>query len=100
MFVSGCTGIDYTTMRLADGVEAQCAQALANVAAALLEAGAGFDDVVRVRYIVTNRLDFEPCWPQLRAAFGTARPAATMIVAGLIDPEMRIEIEVTARLQA
>lgn len=97
VFVSGCTGVDPVTMALADGVAAQCAAALATIGAALAEAGAGFDDVVRVRYIVRDATDFEACWPLLRAAFGTARPAATMIVAGLIDPAMRIEIEVTAR---
>ncbi len=98
MFVSGCTGVDPATMTLADGVEAQCAAALATIAAALGEAGTGFDDVVRVRYILPDVAEFEACWPQLRAAFGVARPAAMMIVAGLIDPKMRIEIEVTARV--
>jgi enamine deaminase RidA (YjgF/YER057c/UK114 family) len=98
VFVSGCTGVDPTTMTLADGVEAQCAAALATINAALVAAGARFDDVVRVRYILPDAAEFEACWPQLRAAFGTSRPAATMIVAGLIDPKMRIEIEVTARI--
>ncbi len=97
IFVSGCTGIDPVTMTLADGVEAQCAAALATIGAALAEAGAGFADVVRVRYILPDAAEFEACWPLLRAAFGAAKPAATMIVAGLIDPKMRIEIEVTAR---
>lgn len=97
VFVSGCTGVDPATMTLGEGVEAQCAAALATIAAALAEAGARFDDVVRVRYILADAAEFEACWPQLRAAFGVSRPAATMIVAGLIDPKMRIEIEVTAR---
>ena len=97
VFVSGTTGFDYRTMTLADGIEAQCAQALANIAAALGEANAGFGDVVRVRYILPDRDEFAACWPLLRAAFGAAPPAATMIVAGLSDPAMRIEIEVTAR---
>ena len=97
VFVSGCTGVDPATMTLADGVEAQCAAALATIAAALAEAGARFDDVVRVRYILADAAEFEACWPQLRAAFGVSSPAATMIVAGLIDPKMRIEVEVTAR---
>jgi len=98
IFVSGCTGVDPATMTLADGVEAQCAAALATIDAALSEAGAGFADVVRVRYILPQAAEFEACWPLLRKAFGTSRPAATMIVAGLIDPAMRIEIEVTARV--
>jgi enamine deaminase RidA (YjgF/YER057c/UK114 family) len=97
IFVSGTTGFDYSAMKLADGIVAQCAQALANINAALADADSGFNDVVRVRYIFPNADDFEKCWPLLREAFGTARPAATAIVAGLIDPAMLIEIEVTAR---
>jgi len=64
---------------------------------ALADAGASFADVVRVRYILPDAADFEPCWPMLRRCFGTVRPAATMIAAGLADPRMKIEIEVTAR---
>jgi len=96
VFVSGTTGFDYATMTIAEDPAAQAEQALLNIAAALAQAGAGFADVVRVRYIVARREDFEPCWPALRACFGDAPPAATMIVAGLADPRMRIEIEVTA----
>ncbi len=98
VFVSGCTGVDPATMALPERVEDQCAAALTTVQAALAAAGATFADVRRVRYILPDAADFAPCWPQLRAAFGEARPAATMIVAGLIDPKMRIEIEVTARV--
>ena len=97
VFVSGCTGTDSATMMLPDTVEEQCAAALATIGRALADGGATFADVVRVRYIVPERADFERCWPQLRAAFGEAPPAATLIVAGLIDPAMKIEIEVTAR---
>lgn len=97
IFVSGCTGFDYATMTLADGVVAQCRQALDNIATALAQAGATFDDVVRVRYILPDRADFAPCWPLLREAFATAMPAATMLQAGLIDAAVLIEIEVTAR---
>jgi enamine deaminase RidA (YjgF/YER057c/UK114 family) len=97
IFVSGTTGFDYATMTIAPDVQAQAAQALKNIAAALAQAGAGFADVVRVRYILPDRADFEPCWPLLKQIFGAAPPAATMIVAGLSDPRMRIEIEVTAR---
>jgi enamine deaminase RidA (YjgF/YER057c/UK114 family) len=57
-------------------------------------------DVVRVRYIVPNAADFQVCWPAIRAAFDIARPAATMMAAGLLDPRMKIEIEVTARRAA
>jgi enamine deaminase RidA (YjgF/YER057c/UK114 family) len=95
--VSGTTGFDYGTMSIADDVVAQAEQCLANIAAALAEGGSSFADVVRVRYLLPDPADFEPCWPVLRRAFGAARPAATMMVCGLIDPRVRIEIEVTAR---
>jgi enamine deaminase RidA (YjgF/YER057c/UK114 family) len=95
--VSGTTGFDYAAMTIADDVVAQAERAIANIQAALREAGASLTDVVRVRYLLPDRADFEPCWPVLRRAFGEARPAATMQVCGLSDPRMRIEIEVTAR---
>jgi enamine deaminase RidA (YjgF/YER057c/UK114 family) len=98
VFVSGTTGYDYATMTLAEGVVAQCRQALANIAAALAEAGAGLGDVVRVRYILPDGGEFPSCWPLLAEAFAQARPAATMIEARLMEPAMRIEIEVTARV--
>jgi enamine deaminase RidA (YjgF/YER057c/UK114 family) len=96
VFVSGTTGFDYATMTIEDDVVAQAEQALRNVAAALEEAGCTTADVVRVRYLLPRRDDFEPCWPVLRRAFGDIRPAATMHVCGLSDPRMRIEIEVDA----
>ncbi|HEY3611815.1 MAG TPA: RidA family protein [Pseudonocardiaceae bacterium] len=94
--VSGCTGFDYRTMAISTDVREQAAQALDNVEAALAEAGAGIADVVRVRYLLPDRADFEPCWPVLRQRFGDVRPAATMLVCGLADERMLIEIEVTA----
>jgi enamine deaminase RidA (YjgF/YER057c/UK114 family) len=98
VFVSGTTGFDYATMTIAPDVTAQCEQALRNVEAALVEAGASLADVVRVRYILPDAGEFEACWPALRRAFEEVRPAATMIEAGLAGPEMKFEIEVTARL--
>lgn len=100
IFVSGTTGFDYRTMTIAPGIVEQTRQCLANIAAALTEAGASLDDVVRVTYILPDAAEFEACWPLLREAFGRARPAATMLSAGLLDPRMRIEIEVTARRHA
>jgi len=97
VFVAGTTGFDYATMTISDDLLDQVRQCLSNVDTALRSAGCTFDDAVRVRYLVPVREDFEPCWPLLRAAFGTARPAATMMVCGLSDERMRIEIEVTAR---
>jgi enamine deaminase RidA (YjgF/YER057c/UK114 family) len=96
VFVSGTTGFDYDTMQISEDVIEQTEQCLRNIGGALEEAGSSFDDVVRVRCILWRAEDFEPCWPVLRRYFGDVRPAATMIVAGLSDPRMRIEIEVTA----
>jgi enamine deaminase RidA (YjgF/YER057c/UK114 family) len=97
VFVSGTTGFDYATMTLADGLAEQTQQCLRNIEAALGQAGASLADVVRVTYILPNAGEFPECWPVLRQYFGTIRPAATMICAGLVDPRLRIEIEVTAR---
>jgi PhnB protein len=96
VFVSGTTGFDYATMTIADDIAAQTAQCLANIAAALAQAGAGLKDIVRVHYIVPKADEFPACWPVLRQHLGEVRPAATMISAALLDPRMRIEIEVTA----
>lgn len=98
MFVAGTTGYDYATMTLPDSVEDQCRNALATVARVLDEAGSGLDHVVRVTYILPDRAEFPRLWPQLAAAFGVARPAATMIEARLMEDAMRFEIEVTARV--
>ena len=99
VFVSGTTGFDYSTMTISPDVAEQAAQALRNIGAALTEAGASFADVVRVHYLLPNADDFEACWPALQEVFGEIRPAATMFQAGLAGPEMKIEIEVTARIQ-
>ncbi|WP_417248997.1 RidA family protein [Celeribacter sp.] len=100
IFVSGTTGYYYVTMEMPQDVVAQCRNTLDTIAGALDEAGASLSDVVRVRYILPDASDFEACWPVLHEAFGAARPAATMIQAGLLDPAMKIEIEVTARRAA
>jgi enamine deaminase RidA (YjgF/YER057c/UK114 family) len=97
VFVSGTTGFDYATMTIEDDVARQAKQCLRNIEQALAEAGCGFEHVVRVRYILPRAEDFPACWPALRRAFGEVRPAATMIAAGLSDPRMKIEVEVTAR---
>ena len=98
VFVSGTTGFDYVTMTIADDLVAQTEQCLQNIVAALAQANAGLKDVVRVNYALPAGNDFSRCWPTLRKYFGEVRPAAMMICAGLADPRMRIEIEVTARL--
>jgi enamine deaminase RidA (YjgF/YER057c/UK114 family) len=97
IFVSGTTGFDYTAMSIPDNLLDQTEQCLKNIQAALAQAGAELADVVRVTYILPNAERFSDCWPILRKYFGEIRPAATMICAGLADPRMQIEIEVTAR---
>ena len=100
IFVSGTTGFDYETMTIPENVVAQAEQCFRNIVKALAEAGSRCEDIVRVRYILPRVEDFEPCWPVLRKYLGEIRPAATMISAGLSDPRMKIEIEVTARKSA
>lgn len=96
VFVSGTTGYDYQTMTISDDILEQTEQCLKNIESALQQAGSSLKDVVRVTYVLPNRADFETCWPVLRKYFGDVRPAAMMISAGLADPRMKIEIEVTA----
>lgn len=96
--VAGTTGFDYAQMRIDEDPIAQCRQCFRNIAAALAEAGCTLDDVVRVRYYLTDAALFEPLAPVFGEYLGRARPAATAIVCGLVDARMRIEIEVTARL--
>jgi len=97
IFVSGTTGFDYASMRISDDLADQTEQSLRNIQKALAEAGASLEDVVRVIYILPDAGAFPQCWPVLRKYFGEIRPAATMISAGLADPRMKIEIQVTAR---
>ena len=97
VFLSGTTGFDYTTMTISDSLLAQTEQCLENIVSALRQAGSSLEDVVRVTYVLPNGADFEQCWPVLRKYFGAVRPAAMMISAGLADPRIKIEIEVTAR---
>lgn len=96
VFVSGTTGFDYTTMSISDSLLQQTDQCLMNIESALKQADSSLKDVVRVTYVLPNGTEFEQCWPVLRKYFGTVRPAAMMISAGLSDPRMKIEIEVTA----
>lgn len=95
-FVSGTTGYDYATMTIADDVAAQTRQCLANIDAALDDAGFTRAQIVRAQYTITEADFADVVFPLLGAYFQGVRPAATMVVAGLIKPEMKIEIEVTA----
>ena len=98
VFVAGTTGYDYATMTMPDSIEEQCRNTLQTIEKALGEVGASLDDVVRVRYIVPDPAEWSRCWPITSEAFAKARPAATMLSAALQEPEMKIEIEVIARL--
>ncbi|MGB8817210.1 MAG: RidA family protein [Rhizobiaceae bacterium] len=95
-FVSGTTGYDYATMEMPESVEEQTRNCLATIGKALAEAGFGFEDVVRARYYVTDTAYADLVFPILGEIFSDVRPAATMTVCGLIRPEMKIEIDVTA----
>jgi enamine deaminase RidA (YjgF/YER057c/UK114 family) len=97
VFVSGTTGFDYSTMTIAEGIVEQTQQCLKNISHALRQADSCLEDIVRVTYVLPVAAEFEQCWPVLREHFGEIRPAAMMISAGLADPRMRIEIEVTAK---
>ena len=97
IFVSGTTGYDYATMTIAPDLESQTRQAFRNIGKALEQAGAGFDDVVRVHYYLTSQDDFKKAAPIFGEFLGKARPAATALICGLVEPAMKIEIEVTAR---
>ena len=96
IFVSGTTGFDYSRMTISDDVLEQAEQCFRNIEAALNEAGGGLADIVRVTYVFPDVADFPKCWPIFRKYLGQIRPAAMMLAAGLSDPRMRIEIQVTA----
>jgi enamine deaminase RidA (YjgF/YER057c/UK114 family) len=97
IFVSGTTGFNYSTMTISDDVAEQADACFQTIAMCLEMVGASLKNVVRVRYILPNVADFPACWPVMRLWLGETRPAATMFSAGLADPRMKIEIEVTAR---
>lgn len=95
-FVSGVTGYDYATMKMPEGIAAQAQNCFATIAAVLAEAGFEMADIVRVQYTVTDAALVDSLVPVLGQHLSQVRPAATMVIAGLIRPEMLVEIEVTA----
>lgn len=97
MWVSGTTGFNYDTMTISEDVAEQADQTFRNIEAAMEKGGFSLADVVRVTYIFPKAEDFEPCWPVFRKYLGETRPASTAVIAALIDPRMKIEIEVTAK---
>lgn len=98
VYISGTTGFDYETMTLSDDVVEQAEQCFKTIGTILMEAGSSFEQIVRIRYMLPDREDFEPCWPVFKRYLDQVRPAATMLVAQLYDPRMKIEVEVTARV--
>ena len=100
VFVSGTTGYNYETMTISNDPVEQAEQCFKNIEKVLIQAGSCIDNIVRIHYIYPNKLDFEPCWPVFKKYLINAKPAATMFVAGLSDEAMKLEIEVTARLNA
>lgn len=99
IFMSGTTGYNYATMTISDSIVEQTEQCLQNIAAALKQANASLNDVVSAVYVLPNASEFEQCFPVFQKYFGTVRPAIMMITAGLADPKMKIEIQVTAKKQ-
>ncbi len=97
IWVSGTTGFNYETMTISEDVTEQADQTFRNIKAAMEKAGFSLDDVVSTIYIFPRAEDFEPCWPVFRKYFGETRPASTAIIAALIDPRMKIEIQVTGK---
>ena len=100
IFVSGTTGFDYSKMTISDDLLDQTDQCFRNIEMALKEAGSSLKDTVRVTYVLPVAADFEKCWPVMRRYLGDVRPAAMMISAGLSDPRMLIEIQITARTRS
>lgn len=100
VYVSGTTGYDYATMTMPESATAQARNALGTIAKALGEAGSSLKDVVRVRYYITDMAHYDALVEVAGETFGDIRPAATMVVCGLTTPEMKLEIEVTARIGA
>ncbi len=95
-FLSGVTGYDYATMTIPDDAAAQARNCLATIADVLRQAGFDMGDIVRVQYTVTDRAVVPDVAPVLGKVMADIRPAATMVIAGLIRDEMKIEVEVTA----
>jgi len=100
IFVSGTTGYNYQNMSISENVVEQAEQCFQNIEKVLKEAGSSIDDIVRITYILPDKKDFEPCWSVFQKWLSAVRPAATMFEAGLINEDIKIEIQVTARIRA
>ena len=98
VFVSGTTGYNYQNMEISDSVIEQADQCFINIQKVLEEAGSSTKNIVRVTYIFSDREDFESCWPVFNKWLGAIKPAATMFEARLSKDEMKVEIQVTAKI--
>ncbi len=94
VFVAGTSG--FANGQIAEGVVEQTEQIFATLKPVLAEAGASLADVVRVRVYLTNPADFEVIAPILGKHFQGIRPANTTVACTLVDPRMKVEIEITA----
>jgi enamine deaminase RidA (YjgF/YER057c/UK114 family) len=95
-FLSGVTGDDYATMSMPDDIVDQARNCFETIKSVLGDAGFAMTDIARVQYTVIDADIVDAAVPVLGDYLGTIKPAATMVIAGLIKPEMKIEIEVTA----
>lgn len=96
-FVSGTTGYDYAAMAMPESVEDQTRNAMETIAKALKEGGFELADVVRATYYITDPAMMDVVFPIVGSYFRDIRPAAAMVVCQLVKPEMKVEIEVTAK---
>lgn len=95
-FVAGTTGYDYATMTMPERVEDQTRNTMVTIEKALAEAGFALSDVVRVHYYLKDAALVDAVFAIVGGFFADIRPAATMLICDLVDPEIKIEIEVTA----
>jgi enamine deaminase RidA (YjgF/YER057c/UK114 family) len=100
VYVSGTTGYDYATMTMPEDAGAQARNAFATINRALEQVGSSLKDTVRVRYYITDMAWYDALVAVAGETYRDIRPAATMVVCGLTTPEMKLEIEVTARIGA
>lgn len=100
VYVSGTTGYDYHTMTIPDDVAEQTRNTIETISRTLEQAGASLEDVVQVRYYLADRAYMDDVVKTIGPVFRAIRPAATMVICALIRDEMKIEIEVTARIGA
>ena len=100
-FVAGTTGYDYTTMTMPADITSQARNCFRTIEAALAEGGFAMTDIVRATYYITDAADADALIAVCGEVLGSIRPAATLlVVAGLYKPEMKVEIEVTAKLRS